>query len=291
MSKYYSIHEFSKIIGVSAQTLRNWDANGKLHPHHTTVSGYRYYSDEQLNQVINVKPKNRITIGYCRVSSHKQKGDLERQIDNVKTYLLAKGQPFEIISDIGFGINYKKKGLQELIRRISQNQVEKVVVLYKDRLLRFGFELIEYIASLYNCEIEIIDNTEKSEQQELVEDLVQIITVFSCKLQGKRANIAKKLIAEEVKEARRDEIMELQQEISYDKGTDRIGQELLVMIEGKVADESAYIGRTYGDAPKVDGYIFVQTGELLMTGDFAKVRVTGALEYDLIGELADEYTE
>ena len=92
-------------------------------------------------------------------------------------------------------------------------------------------------------------------------------------------------VPEEVKEERRDELMELQQEISYDRGQDRIGQELLVMIEGKVADESAYIGRTYGDAPKVDGYIFVQTGELLMTGDFAKVRVTGALEYDLIGEL------
>ena len=124
LSKYYSIHEFSKIIGVSAQTLRNWDANGKLHPHHTTVSGYRYYSDEQLNQVINVKPKNRITIGYCRVSSHKQKDDLERQIDN----------------------------------------------------------------------------TEKSEQQELVEDLVQMITVFSCKLQGKRANKAEKLIRELIQE-------------------------------------------------------------------------------------------
>ena len=94
----------------------------------------------------------------------------------------------------------RKKGLQELIRRISQNQVEKVVVLYKDRLLRFGFELIEYIASLYNCEIEIIDNTEKSEQQELVEDLVQIITVFSCKLQGKRANKAEKLIRELIQE-------------------------------------------------------------------------------------------
>ena len=91
-----------------------------------------------------------------------------------------------------------------MIRRISQNQVEKVVVLYKDRLLRFGFELIEYIASLYNCEIEIIDNTEKSQQQELVEDLVQIITVFSCKLQGKRANKAankaKKLIRELIQE-------------------------------------------------------------------------------------------
>ena len=92
-------------------------------------------------------------------------------------------------------------------------------------------------------------------------------------------------IPEEVKEARRDEIMELQQEISLEKGESRVGQVLTVMIEGKVSGESAYIGRTYGDAPKVDGYIFVQTGELLMTGDFARVRVTGALEYDLIGEL------
>mgnify|MGYP002520907752 CR=1 FL=1 len=86
--------------------------------------------------------------------------------------------------------------MKELIKRITQNKVEKVVVLYKDRLLRFGFELVEYVASLYNCDIEIIDNTEKSEQQELVEDLVQIITVFSCKLQGKRANKARKLVKE-----------------------------------------------------------------------------------------------
>ena len=201
LRNYYSIHEFSKILGVSAQTLRNWDKNGKLHPHHTTASGYRYYSEEQLNEVLHIKPKNnRITIGYCRVSSQKQKDDLERQIENVRTYLLAKGEPFEIISDIGSGINYKKKGLQELIKRISENQVEKVVILYKDRLLRFGFELIEYLAILHHCEIEIIDNTEKTEQQELVEDLVQIITVFSCKLQGKRANKTKKMIQELIKD-------------------------------------------------------------------------------------------
>lgn len=81
---------------------------------------------------------------------------------------------------------------------------DKVVVLYKDRLLRFGFELVEYIASLYNCDIEIIDNTEKSEQQELVEDLVQIITVFSCKLQGKRANKARKLVKELIEEGGKD---------------------------------------------------------------------------------------
>lgn len=195
--KYYSINEFSKILGVSAQTLRNWDANGKLHPHHTSSNGYRYYSHEQLSQVMNIKPNiDRKIIGYCRVSSNKQKDDLQRQVENMRMYLMSQGKPFEIISDIGSGINYKKKGLKELIKLITQNKVEKVVVLYKDRLLRFGFELIEYIASLYNCEIEIIDNTEKSEQQELVEDLVQIITVFSCKLQGKRANKARKLVKE-----------------------------------------------------------------------------------------------
>ena len=201
MSKYYSINEFSKILGVSAQTLRNWDNSGKLHPHHTSSNGYRYYSHEQLNQVMNIKPSlDRIIIGYCRVSSNKQKDDLERQIENMKLYLTANGKPYEIISDIGTGINYKKKGLKELIKRISQNKVEKVVVLYQDRLLRFGFALVEYIASLYNCEIEIIDNTEKTEQQELVEDLVQIITVFSCKLEGKRANKARKLVKELIEE-------------------------------------------------------------------------------------------
>ena len=197
MSKYYSINKFSKILGISVQTLRNLDKKGKLHPHHTSSNGYRYYSHEQLNQVMNVKPNlDRIVIGYCRVSSNKQKDDLERQIENMKLYLTAQGKPFEIISDIGSGIDYKKKGLKELMKRISQNKVDKVVVFYKDRLLRFGFELVEYIASLYDCDIEIIDHTEKTEQQELVEDLVQIITVFSCKLQGKRANKARKLVKE-----------------------------------------------------------------------------------------------
>ena len=98
-------------------------------------------------------------------------------------------------------------------------------------------------------------------------------------------------IAEEVKEDRQAELMELQQEISIDKGNDKIGTCVEVMIEGKVADENAYVGRTYGDAPNVDGYIFINTDTELMSGDFARVHVTGALEYDLIGELEDEYTE
>ncbi len=196
MSKYYSIRNFSKILGVTPQTLRNWDKSGKLRPHHTTQSGYRYYSSEQLANITNVQGIDRITIGYCRVSSYKQKDDLERQVDNMHTYLLAQGKPFRIIQDIGSGINYHNKGLVELIHLINDNLVEKLVVLYKDRLLRFGFELVEEIAKLHNCKVEIIDHTEKTEQQELVEDLVQIITVFSCKLQGKRAHKAKKLVEE-----------------------------------------------------------------------------------------------
>ena len=92
-------------------------------------------------------------------------------------------------------------------------------------------------------------------------------------------------IPEEVKEDRQAELMELQQDIVFDQAEDRIGEELLVMIEGKVADENAYVGRTYRDAPNVDGLIFVNTSEELMSGDFARVKVTGSADYDLIGEL------
>ena len=92
-------------------------------------------------------------------------------------------------------------------------------------------------------------------------------------------------IPEEVKEDRQAELMELQQEIAFDLAEDMVGREVLVMIEGKVADENAYVGRTYKDAPNVDGLIFINTDEELMSGDFVRVRVTGALEYDLIGEL------
>lgn len=197
--KYYSIGKFAKLISTTPQTLRNWDKNGKLKPHHITQSKYRYYSEEQLNLFLGNKNailKERRIIGYCRVSSHKQKDDLNRQIDNVKTYMIAKGYKFDIITDIGSGINYNKKGLNQLIDMIINKEVEKIVILYKDRLLRFGFELIENLCSKYGTIIEIIDSSQKTEEQELVEDLIQIITVFSCKLQGKRANKAKKMIKE-----------------------------------------------------------------------------------------------
>ena len=200
--KYYSIGQFSKLIGKASQTLREWDKKDILKPHHVAPTGYRYYSQEQLNHFLGIKgieTKNKKVIGYCRVSSRKQKDDLERQIENVKTYMFAKGYQFEIIKDIGSGINYNKEGLNQLIDMITNSEVEKVVVLYKDRLIRFGFELIKNLCDKYGTTIEIIDNTEKTEEQELVEDLIQIVTVFSCRLQGKRANKAKKMIKELIK--------------------------------------------------------------------------------------------
>ncbi|MFL8713036.1 IS607 family transposase [Clostridioides sp. GD02377] len=197
--KYYSIGEFANKIGKTIQTLRNWDSKGTLKPHHITEGGTRYYSQEQLNHFLGLKQYkqlNKKTIGYCRVSSHKQKDDLERQIQNVKTYMFAKGYQFEIIIDIGSGINYNKKGLNQLIDMITNSEVDKIVVLYKDRLIRFGYELIENLCDKYGTTIEIIDNTERSGEQELVEDMIQIVTVFSARLQGKRSHKAKKMIKE-----------------------------------------------------------------------------------------------
>ena len=197
--KYYSIGQFAKAIGKTTKTLRNWDKNGKLKPVRVEDTGYRYYSQEQLNHFLGLKLEKQINkkiIGYCRVSSHKQKDDLERQIENVKTYMYAKGYQFEIITDIGSGINYNKKGLNQIIDMVTNSEVEKIVVLYKDRLIRFGYELIENLCNKFGTIIEIIDNTEKTDEQELVEDLVQIVTVFSCRLQGKRADKAKKMIKE-----------------------------------------------------------------------------------------------
>ena len=196
--KKYSIGQFAKKINRTQQTLRNWDKSGKLKPQIVDKNtGYRYYTEKQLKEFYGeVSNKERMVIGYCRVSSAKQKEEHERQVENVKTYLITKGYQFKIISDIGSGINYDRKGLNQLIQMILQDEVSKVVVLYKDRLVRFGFELIENICEFKSVDIEVIDSTEKSEEQEVVEDLVQIITVFSCRLQGKRAKKTKDMIKE-----------------------------------------------------------------------------------------------
>ena len=200
--KYYSSKDVTKILGVTAQTLRNWDKEGKLKPSYTKSNGYRYYSEDViLSYTQERKTKKDVNVVlYARVSSKKQQDDLERQISNLKEYAKDKYEKYDVISDIGSGINYEKPGLKKLIEMINKKQVDIIVVLYKDRLLRYGFELVEYFGKLNNVKIEVIDKIDKNQDQELVEDLVQIITVFSCKLQGKRKKKTKELLQKTIDE-------------------------------------------------------------------------------------------
>lgn len=185
-----SIGKFAKSLGVSIQTLRNWDKEGKLKPTYVTENGYRYYSEDLLNKFRNIKNVNKIkkkNILYARVSTKNQKDDLDRQVDNLKQYAYSKGYSFEIITDIGSGINYKKEGLLKMINLVECGEVDRIIVLYKDRLIRFGYDLIEYICKLNDTKIEIVDNSTISKEQELTEDLIQIVTVFANKLYGARS--------------------------------------------------------------------------------------------------------
>lgn len=191
-----SIGKFAKSVGVTTTTLRRMHESGELIPAHITKGGTRYYSTEQLRKFRPITEKKKIVIGYCRVSTPAQKDDLETQISNVKRYMYAKGYPFEIITDIGSGINYKKKGLQTLIQKINQQEISKVVILYKDCLIRFGYEMIEYLCEINDVEIEVIDNTEQSREQELVEDLISIVTVFANRLYGQHSKKTKQLMNE-----------------------------------------------------------------------------------------------
>lgn len=190
-----SIGKFAKRVGVNVVTLRRMEKRGELLPAHISSGGTRYYSIDQL-KYFGKNNKEKLVVGYCRVSTPSQKDDLANQVNYVKTYMLSRGYRFQIIEDIGSGINYNKKGLKELIDKINNQEISKVVVLYKDRLVRFGYELIEYMCAINGADIEIIDNTEKSKEEELTDDLIQIVTVFANRLYGQRSKKTKRLISE-----------------------------------------------------------------------------------------------
>ena len=200
-----SIGKFAKELGVTPEHVRTMHRTGEVIPARISEKGTRYYSEEQLRELKNSRTPQREekVIAYCRVSTKSQKDELEKQVENVKSYMYAKGYSFEVITDIGSGINYENKGLQELISLINSNQVTKVVVLYKDRLVQFGFELIRLLCDLHGVEIEIVDNSEQSNEEELTDDLIEIITVFANRLYGSRSKKTKTLI-ERVSDVTRD---------------------------------------------------------------------------------------
>lgn len=202
--KLLRMNEVSEITGLAHSTLRLMHRKGEFVPAKVSPGGTRYYSDEQVKEYMGVKTvSKRIVIGYARVSSKKQEDDLDRQIENLKTYMYAKGYSFEIITDIGSGINYSKKGLTKLLERIHKGGVSKVVVLYKDRLIRFGFELLETVCKLNDCEIEIVDNTPKTNEEELVNELVKVVNVFGSELKGEQSKLVKQFV-EDLKDDTRE---------------------------------------------------------------------------------------
>lgn len=201
-----SIGKFAKELGVTPEHVRTMHRTGEVLPARISEKGTRYYSEEQLRELKNTQFSQREekVVAYCRVSTKSQKDELEKQVENVKSYMYAKGYSFEVITDIGSGINYKNKGLQELVSLIDSNQVTKVVILYKDRLVRFGFELIQLLCELHDVEIEIIDNSEQSKDKELTNDLIQVVTLFANRLYGSRSKKTKALI-ERISDVTRDE--------------------------------------------------------------------------------------
>lgn len=200
-----SIGKFAKELGVTPEHVRTMHRTGEVIPARISEKGTRYYSEEQLRELKNSRTPQREekVVAYCRVSTKSQKDALEKQVDNVKSYMYAKGYSFEVITDIGSSINYENKGLRQLISLISSNQVTRVVILNRDVLMSFGFELIQLLCDLHDVKIEIIDNSERSNEEELTNDLIQIITVFANRLYGSRSNKTKMLI-ERVSDVTRD---------------------------------------------------------------------------------------
>ena len=195
--KFYSAKTVTKILGVTAQTLRNWDKENKLKPTYVKSNGYRYYSEESILAYTQERKtkKNLNVIGYTRVYKENET-ELSKQKENIEKYLKEKYEHYEIIEDIGSGINYNKPGLLKLIEKINKKEVDVIVVLYKDRLLRFGFELVEHFASLNNVKIEVLDKIDKTQDEELLETLKEIIDDTKDKIKGENKNIKRALLEE-----------------------------------------------------------------------------------------------
>lgn len=192
MSKI-SISEAAKLKGVSVSTLRRWETDGKLVPERT-LSGHRRY---EIAQLLGIKSELSYTIGYARVSSHDQKEDLQRQKEVIELFCATNGWQFETIEDLGSGMNYNKKGLKRLIKLIIDAKVERLVLTHKDRLLRFGAELIFSLCEHFGTEVVIINRTEDASfEEDLASDVLEIITVFSARLYGSRSHKNRKVIEE-----------------------------------------------------------------------------------------------
>ncbi len=203
-NQYYTPKETSEKLGVHFQTLRNWEKEGKIKCIRSP-GGKRFYDlngflkkyDNNGNNKLQIEEKEKLKrkICYCRVSSNSQKIELENQIK----YMKIKYPDYEMLYDIGSGINFNRPNFNKILNYGINNEIESLVVSYKDRLCRIAYELVENILKEYsNCNIIIENDEEKSPEEELIEDMLQIVTVFSSRLYGIRSY--KKFLDEKEKE-------------------------------------------------------------------------------------------
>ena len=195
MDKFVTIAKAAALLGVSPTTLRRWEASGRLRPTRT-VGNQRRYSLQALDpSFADGMESSRKTYAYARVSSHDQKEDLIRQAQVLELHCAANGWTFEVITDLGSGINYHKKGLKKLLADIIAGRVERLVIAHKDRLLRFGAELIFAICECKAVEVVIVNKGQETTfEEDLTKDVLEIITVFSARLYGSRSHKNKKLL-------------------------------------------------------------------------------------------------
>lgn len=195
MNRLIAIGEAAEALGVSITTLRRWEAEGKIIPERI-ASGHRRYDLTKLKPELFHKAEDtQRTIAYARVSSHDQKGDLERQKQVLELYCARQGWVFEILADLGSGMNYHKKGLKHLLHAIISGEIGRLVITHKDRLLRFGAELVFAMCEAKGVEVVILNQGEDTTfEEDLAKDVLEIITVFSDRLYGSRSRKNQKLL-------------------------------------------------------------------------------------------------
>ena len=176
----YKVGEFAEKVGVSISTLQRWDRTDVLKSRRTPTN-QRYYTDEDLNKVLNLETKTkRKNVGYCRVSTQNQKHNLENQKEFVSVYSLNHGVILdEIYTDIGSGLNYKRKNWNTLLKQVEANEIDKIYVTYKDRFVRFGYDWFEEFCASHGTEIIVLNQKQTSTEEELTEDLLSILHEFS----------------------------------------------------------------------------------------------------------------
>lgn len=191
-----SIGVAAKELGVHPDTLRRWEKEGRIEPAERTPGGRRRYDLSRLRNLAPHKaPSTRTTIAYARVSTNGQKDDLTRQVGLLESFCAAQGWTYEVITDVGSGLNYHKRGLKLLISRICSGEVGRLVISHKDRLLRFGSELVFSLCEHFGTEVVIINASEDSTfEEDLANDVIEIVTVFSARLYGSRSHKNKKVM-------------------------------------------------------------------------------------------------